>query len=111
MASRDFVILGTDGTRAVDSLYDEKPATVLSILDHYHTRPTSDYNNLTLTSLLDFATSKNDNEPNKAVVVIVKPYYSRDLNSNSYEQYYQQKFMLHKPFRDESELIEDYLVH
>ena len=30
MASRDFVILGTDGTHAVeDSLDDEKPATVL----------------------------------------------------------------------------------
>ena len=42
---RHFIILGTDGTRAVeDSLDDERPATVLSILDHYHTRPTtSDY--------------------------------------------------------------------
>ena len=53
MASRNFVILVTDGTRAVeDSLDDERPATVLSILDHYRTRPTtSDYNDLTLSLL------------------------------------------------------------
>jgi hypothetical protein len=55
--------------------------------------------------------SKNDSEPkrrNKAVVVIVKPYYSPDPNSNNYDQYCQQKLMLHKPFRDESELIQNY---
>ena len=54
--------------------------------------------------------SKNDSEPkrrSKAVVVIVKPYYSPDPNSTSYEQYCKQKLMLHKPFRDESELIDD----
>ena len=40
MASRDFVILGTDGTRAVENTLDnESPATALSILDHYRSRP------------------------------------------------------------------------
>ena len=55
--------------------------------------------------------SKNDSEPkrrNKAVVVIVKPHYSPDPNGNNYEQYCQQKLMLHKPFRDESELKDNY---
>lgn len=42
MASRDFVILGTDGTHAVEnSLDNESPATALSILDHYRSRPTT----------------------------------------------------------------------
>ena len=55
---RDFVILGT---RAVeDSLDDERPATVLSILDHYRIRPTtSDYNDLTLYQFAkDFSVKK-----------------------------------------------------
>ena len=68
------VVLGTDGTRAVeDILDDERPATVLSILDHYRTHPTtSDYNDLTLYQFAkDFMVSKNDSESkrtNKAVV-------------------------------------------
>ena len=50
MASRDFVILGTDGTRAVENTLDnESPATALSILDHYHSYPTKlQYSEMTL---------------------------------------------------------------
>ena len=39
-ASHDFVILSLDGSRAVDEHLDEgQPATVLSALDHYVSRP------------------------------------------------------------------------
>ncbi len=41
-ASRDFVILSLDGSRAVENqLQEGQPATAQSILDHYISRPTS----------------------------------------------------------------------
>ena len=98
MASRDFVILGTCAVE--DSLDGERPGTVLSILDHYRTCPTiSGYNNLTFHQFAkDFTCPKMTVNPkcrNKAVVVIIKPHYSPDPNSNNYDQYCQQKLMLH----------------
>ena len=43
-ASRDFVVLSLDGTRAVEQNPEEgEPATALSILDHYITCPLTDF--------------------------------------------------------------------
>ena len=40
MASRDFVMLSLDGSRQVEERLEEgKPATALSALDHYISRP------------------------------------------------------------------------
>ena len=49
-ASRDFVVLSLDGSCAVDEHLDEdQPATVLSALDHYISRPaTAQFQNMTL---------------------------------------------------------------
>ena len=42
MASREFVVLSLDGTRMVEvQLEEDQPATVLSSLDHYLARPSS----------------------------------------------------------------------
>ena len=41
----------------------------------------------------------------KKVIVIVRPYYSPDPQSPKYEQYCQQKLMLHVPFRHLCELL------
>ena len=39
-ASRDFVVLSLDGSHAVgEHLTEDQPATALSVLDHYTTRP------------------------------------------------------------------------
>ena len=53
-ASRDFIILSLDGSRAVeDRLEEGQSATALSIVDHYMGRPNSPhFNNMTL---LEFA--------------------------------------------------------
>ena len=61
MASRDFIILGTDGTRAVENNLDvNNPATALSILDHYHSRPTT--TDMTLYHFAqNYTMSKNQN--------------------------------------------------
>ena len=41
-ASRDFVVLSLDGSRAVEEhLTEDQPATALSALDHYTTRPST----------------------------------------------------------------------
>jgi ATP-dependent DNA helicase PIF1 len=111
------VILGTDGTRAVEnSLDDESPATALSFLDYYHSRPiTFQYNEMTLLHFAQIYTmSQTDSEPklrNKTVIVIVKPHYSPDPNGSNYEQYCRQKLMLHKPFRELSELTAGHASH
>ena len=49
-ASRDFVVLSLDGSRAVDEhLDEEQPATVKSALDHYISRPaTTEFETMTL---------------------------------------------------------------
>ena len=48
-------------------------------------------------------------EPNprqKKVVVVVRPYISPEPNGPQYEQYCKQKLMLHKPFRQDHELMD-----
>ena len=49
---------------------------------------------------------------NKKVVVIVRPHIhvhvSPDLDGPNYEEYYKQRLMLHKSFRNETELLNGY---
>ena len=79
-ASRDFVVLSLDGSRAVeDQLDDHHHATALSILDHYMRRPNSPpFNHITL---LEFARQYSmpelpGSQPScrsKQVVIIPRP--------------------------------------
>ena len=111
-ASRDFVILSLDGSRAVDEHLDEdQPATVLSALDRYVSRPaTAQFDAVTLLHFVQQYTMPKEasSEPSKRrkkVVVIVRPYYSPDPQGPKYEHYCQQKLMLHVPFRRLNELL------
>lgn len=115
IASRDFVILSVDGTRVVEDRLDEdKPATSLSIVDHYKNRPrTPEFDDITL---LDFAKAYTmprveGNEPShrsREVVIIIKPNYSPEPGSPHYEDYCRQKLMLYTPFRNEADLLGDH---
>ena len=114
-ASRDFIVLSLDGSRAVDEHLDEhQPATVLSTLDHYISRPvTAQFQNMPLLHFVQHYTmpKETSTEPSKRrkkVVVIVRPYCSPDPQGPKYEQYYQQKLMLHVPFRHQSELLDNH---
>ena len=111
-ASRDFIVLSLDGSRAVDEHLDEdQPATVLSALDHYITRPAiAQFQNMTLLHffqhyIMPKETGSEPSNRRKKVVVIVRPYCSPDPQGPKYEQYCQQKLMLHAPFRRQNELF------
>ena len=80
-ASRDFIILSLDGSRAVqDHLEEGQHATALSIVDHYRGRPDSPHFN-TMT-LLEFARQYSmpktlgaeTNRRTRRIVVIPRPY-------------------------------------
>ena len=110
-ASRDFVNLSLDGSRAVEShLQDNQPATALSILDHYCARPEvppfQDMPLLYFSQHYTLPRQPGAHPPlrGKKVVVIVRPYCSPDPTGPKYEQYCQQKLMLHNPFRHVREL-------
>ena len=114
-ASRDFVVLSLDGSRAVHEQLDEdQPATVPSALDHYISRPTTvQFENITLLQFVqDFTMPREcSSEPSKRrkkVVVIVRPYCPPDPDGPKYEQYCQQKLMLYVPFRHQSELLSNH---
>ena len=84
-------------------------ATVASILDHYIQRPTTQVSEemKLLHCAQNYSKPKETgSEPqrHKMKVVIVRPYCSLDPNGPNYEQYCQQKLMLHKPFRQVDEL-------
>ncbi len=111
-ASRDFVVLSLDGSRAVESqLQEGQPATAPSILDHYISRPTTtQFRDMTILHFPQKYTMPKDlgSDPShrrKDVVVIVRPFCSPDPNGPNYEQYCRQKLMLHKPFRQQEELL------
>ena len=111
-ASRDFVMLSLDGSRAVeDHLEEGQPATALSMLDHYIGRPTTpQFNDMTLLHFAQQYTMPKELGSNpscrrKKVVVIVRPFCPPDPNSPKYEQYCRQKLMLYKPFRRQEELV------
>ena len=114
-ASRDFIILSLDGSRAVeDHLEEGQRATALSIVDHYIGRPDSSHFN-TMT-LLEFARQYSmpktlGAEPtprSRRIVVIPRPYVSPDPTGDKYEQYCRQSLMQHKPFRQMGDLLSGY---
>ena len=107
-ASRDFIVLSLDGSRAVqDHLQQEERATTTSILDHYVVRQ---FNSITL---LEFARQytmpkelrAEPNCRNKKVVVIPRPYCYPDPTGTSYEQYCRHSLMQYKSFRQMNELL------
>ena len=102
----NFVVLCLDGSCAVDEcLYEDQPATVLSTLDHYVSRPaTAQFQSMTLLHFIQQYTvpRETNTEPRKKVVVVIRPYCSPDPK---HEQYCQQKLMLHFPFCHQSELL------
>ncbi len=113
MASHDFVVLSLDGTRMVeDQLDEDRPATVMSSLDHYMQHPSSP--SFEAMTLLHFtqqysvrrAEGSEPEKRGKEVVVIVRPYCPPDPNGPKYEQYCHQKLMLHKSFRSVLQLMD-----
>ncbi len=111
-ASRDFIIVSVDGTRMVqDHLDEQQPATVASPLDHYLGRPTTpQFESLPfLLFVQQYRMPKEEGaQPlrrSKAVVVIVRPHYPPDPDGPHFEKYCRQKLMLHKPFRNEQQLL------
>ena len=113
-ASREFIVLSLDGSRAVeDRLEENQHATAPSTLDHYMHRPySSHFNNMTL---LEFARQYTmpktmGFEPscrNKQIIVIPRPYCSPDPTGPKYEQYCRQSLMQHKSFRQLDDLLAD----
>ena len=105
-ASRDFIMLSLDGSRAVgDRLDEDQPATALSALDHYIGHPnTPQFNEMTLLHYVQQFTmpkqlGSNPSWRRKAVVVIVRP-YSRDPSGPNYEEHCRQKLIRpHQPRR------------
>ena len=90
-----------------EKLTADEPATVLSYLDHYISRPTiAEFQSMTLFHFTQHYTMpRQGGEPkprNKKVVVIVRPYVHVSLEPDSpdYEQYCRQKLLLHRPFID-----------
>ena len=108
-ASHDFIILSLDRSRAVDKHLDEdQPATVLSALDHYVARPaTAQFKSMTLLCFVQQYTVPMSHPREENVVIIVRLYYSPDPHGPNYEQYCQQKLLLHVPFCHRSELLSD----
>ena len=111
-ASRDFVVLSVDGSRAVEEqLNEDQPATAPSSLDHHVARPTTPaFHNITLLHFVQQYTMPQElrSEPScsrKNIVVIVRPYCSPDSNSPKHEQHCRQKLMLYKTFRQQEELL------
>jgi len=114
-ASRDFVMLSLDGSRAVEErLEEDQPATAPSALDHYITRPaTPQFQDITLLYFVQHFTMPKEpgSDPSrrrKKVVVIVRPYCPPDPHGPKFEQYCKQKLMLHIPFRLLNELLGDH---
>ena len=111
-ASREFIVLSLDGSRAVEEhVQQDGRATALSILDHYIARPsTPTFNNMTIMEYAQQYTMPKDlgaqpNRRSKKVVVITRPYISPDPAGPKYEQYCQQSLMKYKRFRQISDLL------
>ena len=111
-ASREFVVLSLDGSRAVeDRLEENHQATAPSILDHYMCRPNSpQFNSMTLLEFTrQYSVPKTlESEPtrrSKHIVVIPRPYCSPDPSGPNYEQYCRQSLMQHKCFRQLDDLL------
>ena len=79
-------------------------ATMPSILDHYIQRPSDGtFNHMTLLHFAQHYSMPKElgtvPKKHKMMIVNVRPYCSPDPNGPKYEQYCQQKLMLHVPFR------------
>ena len=109
-ASRSFITLSLDGSRAVQTNVQEgERVTAHSVLDHYTSRPSTPlFNSITLLDFTRQYTMPKElgAEPSrsKRVIVIARPYCSPDPSGPNYEQYCRQTLMQHKPFRDFNEL-------
>ena len=111
-STRDHVILSLDGSREVHGENPENSsnrATVPSILDHYVQRPhTAMFEEMTLLHFAqNFSMPKDlgtSPKQHKMKIVSVRPYCSLDPNGPKFEQYSQQKLMLHVPFREINQL-------
>ena len=113
-ASRDFIVLGLDGSRVVeDRLEEGQAATALSTLDHYLGRPNNrQFNDMTLLHFVQHYTMPKElggvpSRRSKQVIVVVRPFCPPDPSGPKYEQYCKQKLMQHKPFRRQDELLGD----
>ena len=112
-ASRDFIVLSLDGSRAVqDRLEEDQRATALSIVDHYMHRPTTQpFNHITL---IEFARQYSmpktlGSQPtrrSRRIIVIPRPYCSPDPAGPNYEQYCRHSLMQHKCFRLMDDLLD-----
>ena len=111
-ASRDFIVLSLDESRAVeDRLEEAQHATVPSIVDHYVHRPNNSlFNDMTLLEFTRQYTMPKTvgSEPsrrNKSIVVIPRPYCSPDPTGPKYQQYCRQSLMQHKSFRQLNDIL------
>ena len=107
-STRDYTILSLDGSRQVEERPEDgcSRATVHSILDHYVQRPAdSVFEDMTLLSFTRYYSMPKDlstaPKRQKMKIVSVQPYCP---NGTKYEQYCQQKLMLHVPFRHVDQL-------
>ena len=105
-STRDHVILSLDGSCQVHEQPDDSisRATMPSILDHYIQRPSDGtFNHMTLLHFAQHYSMPKElgtvPKKHKMMIVNVRPYCSPDPNGPKYEQYCQQKLMLHVPFR------------
>lgn len=109
MASRDFVVLSLDRSRPVNEcLTEDKPATVLTSVDHYMKRPTTPhFEGMKFTQNYKMPSSEGGQPTprNKAVIVIVRPYLPPDPSGLKYDDYCRQKLMLYVPFRTFNSLM------
>ena len=90
------------GSHAFDEHQDEEqPATVASALDHYVRRPTTaNFESMTLLYFVQHysmpqGSGSEQSKRRKKVRVIVRPFCPPDPQGPEYEQYCQQKLMLH----------------
>ena len=112
-ASRDFIVLSLDGSRAVqDRLEEDQRATALSIVDHYMHRPTTQpFNHITL---IEFARQYSmpktlGSQPirrSRRIIVIPRPSCSPDPAGPNHEQYCRHSLMQHKCFRLMDDLLD-----
>ena len=114
-ASRDFIVISLDGSRAVQQqLKEGQSATIPSAIEHYIARPaTQQFESMTLIHFVQHFTipRKIEDQPSlrrKPVIVIFRPYCSPDPNGPQYEQYCRQKLMLYMPFRQLQHLLAEF---
>lgn len=105
-STRDHVVLSLDGSRQLEDQPDDNISrtTMPSILDHYIQRPADcTFENMTLLHFVqNYSMPKQlGTAPKKCkmMIVTIRPYCPPDPDRAKYEQYCQQKLMLHVPFR------------